>query len=180
MSINEKQLDPRIYAGLAALALTGLIALYVFEFPHLRNTIQVRWLVWGSLGFGLLTACIILYSLRARLTPLENHLPEFFSIGIFTVIFMPLFVSLLNRLPGADGYQSFEFLSEKPYVRSAYGIFANEHIKPTHYQLDVRDQGKLLRFEYKKQAYFPLSKPGEVIMLPVRKGLLGFRIVQLQ
>jgi hypothetical protein len=53
-------------------------------------------------------------------------------------------------------------------------------VKPSGWNLLVKDSGKLLRLKYKKQAYFPLSKPGDVILLPITKGLFGIEVVELK
>jgi hypothetical protein len=44
----------------------------------------------------------------------------------------------------------------------------------------VLKDGRLYAFHYKAQAYFPLTKPGETVLLPLRNGLLGFPVLQLQ
>ena len=81
-----------------------------------------------------------------------------------------------------------EFFSDKipwldsawPYFASGYGVLKDEKIQPTGYYLLVRQNGQMHRFKYKKQAYYPLTKPGEVIMLPVQRGIFGPRVVLLK
>ena len=170
----------RLLAVGAVLLLFGLIWLYTREFPILSNTIGVRWLLAGSAGAGVLLGCGILYALRQRLTPVEQHLPEVFTALIFSVLFMPLFASILNRAGGKTEYQSFEFVSEMPYLSSNYGLLKGEKIKPSGYSLRVKEGARLYRFQYKSQAYYPLTKPGETVSLPVCNGLLGFRIMELK
>lgn len=170
----------RLLAIFSVLLLFALIWRYVLEFPHLSNTIGVRGLLIGSLAIGLLLGAGALYGWRHRFTPWKNHLPEVFSILFVSVLFMPLFVSLLNRSLGQTTHQSFEFVSEMPYLASAYGIMKGEKIKPTGYLLTVREGKTLRRFRYKQQSYYPITQPGEKVLLPIRKGLLGFREMTLR
>ncbi|HRI59140.1 MAG TPA: hypothetical protein PK228_05445, partial [Saprospiraceae bacterium] len=81
---------------------------------------------------------------------------------------------------GTTGNQSFEFVSETPYLASNYGVLKGEKLQPTGYYLMVKENGREIRFKYKLQSYYPLTKPGEKILLPVRKGLFGCRVILLQ
>ena len=170
----------RLFALAAVLTLFGLVALYVREFSIFSNTIGVQSLIVGSVIVGLLLATGLLYRFRERLSPWERHIPESLMVLIFCTLFMPLFGSLLNRGLGRADYASFEFLSETPYVDSDYGFVKSKKVRPAGYYLSVRDQGRLLQFRYKKQAYFPLTQPGEKVLLPVRKVLFGFKVITLQ
>jgi hypothetical protein len=171
-------------ARLTALGFTllflGLIWLYVREFPLLSNTFQVKRLVVSAMFFGAVGAAGLLYVGRERFTPLRRHLPELASVLTAAVLFSPLLFSLLNRGLGKTEYQSFEFVSETPYLASAYGIIKGDKIKPSGYYLFVRENGRTHRLQYKKQAYYPITRPGEQVLLPVRKGLLGFRVAMLR
>ena len=158
----------------------GLLWLYVREFRIFSNTIGVKGLVWGAMAAGLLVAVGTLYYFRARFQPLNRHLTELALLVVLSVFFAPLFASWLNRAFGHQVEQSFEFVAERAYLASGYGILKGEALKPTGYYLDVRQNGQLYRFQYKSQAYFPLTRPGESILLPLRKGLFGVRVVELK
>jgi hypothetical protein len=121
-----------------------------------------------------------LYGFRKRLLPLEEHLPEVGTTVVFCILFAPLCASLLNRASGTTEYESFEFVSEMPYLSSNYGLLKGEKLKPTGIRLKVKEQDKLYLFQYKKQEYFPNTEPGEKVLLPMRKGLLGFRVLELE
>lgn len=171
---------PRLLAALLVLFSGMLLWLYVREFRYLSNTIGVKWLVIGSMLAMSLLITTILWKFRERFSPLERHLPEVLLIFVFCLLFAPLFGSLLNRGLGSPRPRSFEFVAETAYFASGYGILKGEKLKPTGWKLQVNDSGKILRFQYKKQAYFPLSKPGDVIMLPIQKGLFGIEVMELQ
>ncbi|MBL7802856.1 MAG: hypothetical protein JNL02_03910 [Saprospiraceae bacterium] len=178
----ENKPGPLFYATAVAgvLVFFGLIALYVREFPVFSNTIDAGQLVVTGLIAGAVLAGGLLYALRRRLTPLANHVPELMTILVFTVLLGPLMLSLLNRLGGREEYLSFEFLAETPYLASNYGFLKGEKLQPTGYHLQVRENGRLLRFKYKTQAYYPNTQPGDPVLLPVRKGLLGYRVMTLR
>ncbi|MEN9416090.1 MAG: hypothetical protein RLZ62_2394 [Bacteroidota bacterium] len=171
---------PRLFSVLLTLLFFGLILMYVKEFPFFSNTIEVKWLLTGALIAGLLIAVLIVALSFKKLAPLGRHIPELLFIGSVSLIFSPLFASLLNRYPGTDELQSFEFVSETPFIASRYGILKDEKLKPTGYRLKVRYKGRELSFRYKTQAYFPVTRPGEEILVPVRKGILGFYVVMLK
>lgn len=170
----------RLFAVTAVVLFFAAIGLYVREFPVLFNTIGARDLVLGSLFAAVLAAGGILWYLRERFRPWERHLPEALFALVFCPLFAPLAGSLLNRSIGKTAYEPFEFIAETPYVASGYGLLKGEKIKPGGYILTVREKGRGLQFKYKKQVYYPLTRPGETILLPVKKGLLGFRVVLLE
>ena len=171
---------PKLYAAFVVLAFFLLIALYANEYKYLSNTIGVQALVGGSVLLGLAAAGAGLWLGRQRFTPWNRHRLEVLVIVVFSLLFSPLFGSLLNRAFSLKSYESFEFVSEKPYFASGYGVLKDEKIQPTGYYLLVRQNGQMHRFKYKKQAYYPLTKPGEVIMLPVQRGIFGPRVVLLK
>lgn len=171
---------PRLFSVLVTLFFFALIWVYVKEFPFLSNTIGVKWLLAGAFTAGLVTAILIIALSFKKLSPPGRHIPELLFIGSVSLIFSPLFASLLNRYPGTDELRSLEFVSETPFLASQYGVLKGEKLKPTGYRLKVRHQGREISFRYKSQAYFPLTKPGEEILVPVRKGIFGFDVVMLK
>jgi hypothetical protein len=88
--------------------------------------------------------------------------------------------SWLNRGLGSTGYQTFQFVSEKAFVASGYGFLRGEMVKVSGYHLTVTEQGRVHKFKYKKQAYYPLTRQGEEISLPVIHGLFGSRVILLK
>ena len=158
----------------------GLLWLYVREFPVFSNTLGVKRLVLGAMAAGLAVAAAGLYCFRARFQPWNRHLTEMALIAVLSVFFAPLFGSRINRAFGRDIEQSFEFVAERPYLSSGYGILKGEILKPSGYYLDVKANGRLYRLQYKTQAYFPLTRPGERVLLPFKKGLFGFKVGQLR
>ncbi|MCB0531923.1 MAG: hypothetical protein H6574_02410 [Lewinellaceae bacterium] len=178
MRIND--LSAKLTAFGLVIAFGVLIWLYTREFAVFTNTIGAGNLVLGAMVAGILLAAVALYAFRQRLQPWDRHVPEIATALVFTTLFAPLFASLINRAGGPVEHQSFEFVSEIPYLSSNYGLLKGEKIKPSGIRLQVKEAGKLYRFQYKMQPYFPITEPGERILLPMRKGLLGFRVLQLK
>lgn len=179
-AMQPPPLHIRLLAWASVLVLLTGIILYTFEFRVFTNTIGVRALVLGAFAFGALAAVGMLYAWRHRLTPWENHLPETLSIVVLSMLFMPLLASRVNRAGGVIEHQSFEFVSEMPYLSSSYGILRGQPLKASGIRLTVKKEGQTYRFQYKTQEYFPLTKRGESVLLPVRKGLLGAGVVELR
>ncbi len=165
---------------LAVVLFILLVWVYVLEFAVLSNTLEVKVLVIGSMLVVATLTSGALWYWRERFTPFERHFPEVVLILVFSVLFSPLFGSLLNRSLGKNETQPFDFVSETAYFASGYGILKGEKWRPTGWRLTVREGKRERRLKYKSQAYFPLTKPGEKILLPVRRGILGVRVVQLQ
>jgi hypothetical protein len=178
--MNAISLRFKLLAWLAILIFAGLMWLYVREFAILFNTIGAGWLVAGSMLVGALAASGVLWRWHERFTPWERHLPEVLLILVFSVLFAPLFGSLLNRSLGKNDFQSFEFVSETPYFSSNYGLLKGEKLRPTGWYLTVQENRRQHKFKYTTQTYYPLTRPGETILLPVRKGFFGCRVVLLK
>lgn len=179
----ERQSDwlPKILALGYMLAVFGLVFLYVREFPFLGNTLNVKGLVLLSIGTTAAISAVGFWFLRKHLLPISKHIPEVVSVVFPLLFFAPLAGSRFNRLSETIENQEFKFVSEVPYLASPGGILEGEKIEPTGFRLTVRlDDGSLKIFKYKQQAYYPLTKPGELILLPMRQGLLGFSVLDLK
>lgn len=169
----------RLGAIFAVAVLFGLIWLYTQEYAVFTNTLQAGRLVLGAVVAGVGLAAGVLFSLRHRLTPWANHVPEVLLVVVFLPLFTPLFASRLNRAGGSVSHRPFEFVAEVPYIASAYGWLRFRPVEATGYRLLVKKDGCLYRFQYKRQRYFPLSQPGDTVLLPIRRGLLGAEVMEL-
>jgi len=170
----------RLYALAAVAIFVGLMMVYVRELDCLSNTIGLKPLLWGSLLVVASITAALLWRFRDRFVPLENHFPEVLCIAVFSLLFAPLWGSVLNRVVATKGSRTFLFISERTYFSSGYGWMRQESPKPTGWMLTVNDKGKVRQFRYKKQPYFPITQPGETIELPVVKGVFGVDIVDLR
>jgi hypothetical protein len=97
---------------------------------------------------------------------------------ILCALFAPLVGSLINRLFSIRAApQTFLFFDERPYASSRFGWIEGEKISPDGYYIFITRNGKLERIESKKPRFEGVERGAEV-ELPVRKGLLGFDVVQ--
>ena len=174
------QRNPKLFAVLFIIVFFGLIMLYVREFPVISNTLGARWLVIGSMAAALLVSGGLIWRSRERFTPIDRHRPDVAGIIIMSMFFAPLLGSWLNRTLGKPVSQPFEFVAETPYFATGYGILKGEKLTPSGYHLFVKEKGTTCRFEYKSQAYYPITKPGEVILLPICNGFFGARVMLLK
>lgn len=170
----------KIIAWAFVILFIGLVALYVQEFKIFTNTLEVKILVWGALFTGLALGGGLCYLWRKRFSPAENHLPEIMSCLVFPALFMPLFASLINRSGGKIQTTAFLFVKEGPFVAEPYRLFKGPPRQPSGYFLIVESKEKTYRFRYKTQPYFPITNPGDTILLPIRTGILGVRVLELQ
>lgn len=173
------QRNPWVFALIMTLGFFCMIWLYVQEFPVLSNTIGGKWLVIGSMTVGLMVAAAIVWRFRDRFTPWDRHRPDVTFIIICSMFFAPLLGSWINRGLGTTEFQSFQFVSEAPFVSTGYGVIPGDKIKVSGYHLNVVEGNTPHRFKYSSQSYYPLTKPGETIMLPICKGILGARVMLL-
>ena len=175
-----EQRNPYRTAALLTIAFFVLIYLYVQEFPILSNTVGGKYLVIASMFVGLLLSLMFIFYNKTRFQPYDHHRPDITFIIVCSMFFAPLLGSWLNRSLGKTTDQSFKFISEKPFYASGYGVIKGEKLKVTGYHLLVKGKNREHRFKYKKQAYFPLTKPGEEILLPLRKGIFGANVMLLK
>ena len=175
-----EQRHPRRLALIVTIILFSLIGLLVREFPILSNTMGAGSLVIASMLTGLLLSSFAVWHFRERFKPWDRHFPDVALVLVPCIVFAPLFGSLLNRGLGKTTSQTFEFVSELPFYASGYGMLKGEKAKASGYHLQARQNGKQYRFKYKSQAYYPNTKPGEKIMLPVREGFFGANVMLLK
>ena len=174
------RLTPNSLAFALVIVIIGLIWLYVREFEVFSRTLGISRLVIGSMLTAMLLATGAIYRWRERLQPWDRHATEVILVVVFGVLFAPLFGSWLNRMVGHTEQQPFEFVSEIPYLAAGYGVLKGEKVRPTGYRLQVRENGQLHRIRYKEHPYYPFTRPGDPVLLPVKVGWLGVRIVDLK
>jgi hypothetical protein len=166
------------FAGL--LAAFGLIVLYVKEFPVFSNTIGVKNVVIASFLVAVAISALLLFLLRNAWKPWREYWMQIVFLVFPILFFSPLLGSWINRISGVASNEAFQFVSESPYIAEAYGVLKNQKLRPAGYMLIAIQDGKTYKFKYKSQSYYPLSKSGDKILLPVKKGILGVKVVDLK
>jgi hypothetical protein len=172
----------KIRAIFISLLLIGLLWQYIAEFPTFDNTIGIGNLIGRSIGLAAILSVFCVFLLKKRLKPIENHLPEVFAILLIPLIFAPFFGSFLNRIGASEPTeQSFVFQKEVPFVMSRFGFLRSlQRETASGYHLFVENKDKKYRFRYTRQTYFPITKSGDMVLLPIKIGLFGYPIVDLK
>lgn len=166
-----------LYGG-AGFLIIFLIVLYVFEFSHFNRTLNARRLVVGSLLVGVILGVI----LGRRFQDSGEDMTEKIQIYVFFIficgLFMPLFGSLANRLLSFSAATPVpvEFVEEKPFYSSLYGMLRGERARTTGYYLFFYKDQRLHRIE-NKQPMFPNAQQGDTVAVPVKRGLFGVEFV---
>ncbi len=177
---NRIKLDKKGYAAvaLAFVLIIGSIVLYVFEFRRFDMILQVKKLLLFALFVGL----IIGYFIGRRLSAGEEEAFEkmriYMIVIVLTLVFTPLYLSLINRwLDFSDTeYKEAYFEKADAYISEKYGVLKGEDVKIAGYKLILIMDQEVLQFKA-KQNPFPNNKKGDKVLLPIKKGLLGVQYI---
>ncbi|MBK7408875.1 MAG: hypothetical protein IPL49_05480 [Saprospirales bacterium] len=165
----------KLLISLIALALLGLVVVYVFEFYYFQRTFHVqRLLLTGALiGAGVGAALGWRFS-RVVEDSVERIQVYVFCI-VLAVIFTPLLVSLSNRLlsPHPVQWEDVLFFEEKPYISERFGILKDEKVQTAGYHLFYSREGEIYRMDNRHKMGVSLKR-GDIFQIPVRQGLWGF------
>ena len=183
------KLSPReylIYGG-AGLLLLALVICYGFEIKwYKRITYPGRLLAYAALG-GALLGVVGGFALRQMLerrrgkpfSQLERMQLQLIAF-LLSAFFAPLFGSWINRaLAGPPQWETFVFYKEQAHASSRYGYVKGESIRPDGYYLYVLRNGRLHRFDLPQSVAKGL-KQGADISLPMRKGMLGSDVLDIE
>ncbi len=171
----------KILAWLTILAVVGLTTAYVLEFHWLGNTFEAEKLV----GFSIMAALMIGAFLGWKFQ--KNGEEQVDKIRIWAVcllvpaLFAPLLGSWSNRLlsPHPVENKQFEFFEEKPFAQSRFGFIKGETITPDGYYIFVFYNNELQRIR-SKRSHFQGRQRGDMVELPVKKGLWGFETAMVE
>ena len=166
-----------IYGGLGLIFIL-LVVLYVFEFRVFDRTLEVKTLVIRSLLFGILPGAWLGYLFRRSGKDLTEKVQIYVFFILMSVLFMPLFGSLTNRMLSFRPVRTVqvELEGETPFYASRFGVIKGEKIEPTGFYTFFYYNGHLERLK-SKQALFPGKERGDQVDLDLRKGLWGYDLV---
>jgi hypothetical protein len=168
----------KIIAWLTILATVGLTSGYVLEFHWLGNTFEAGKLAAYSTLAALLLGAFLGWKFHKKGEEQVDKIRIWAACLIIPTVFAPLLGSWSNRLlsPYPSGQRQFEFFEEKPYAQSRFGFIEGETITPDGYYVFVFYNNELQRIR-SKDPLFQGKQRGEMVELPVRKGLWGFETV---
>ncbi|GAB4251937.1 MAG: hypothetical protein Kow0027_16290 [Saprospiraceae bacterium] len=175
MSTNTLNWKVKAIAWGSVIAIIGLIFGYSLEFRHFSNTLDVERMVGLALLLGAATGAWLANRLSRTESTSVGKLRWWVSMLVLCTLFMPLFVSWLNRLPLSNTTKrvTVEFIEEKPFAQERFGLEKGKKIAPDGYFIFVNYQGEIIRFRADKPQ-FPGKKRGDLVPLELRPGNLGF------
>ncbi len=162
-----------IYIAIALL-LVGGIALYVFEFYYFQRTFELKPLLLIPAALGVALGAGLGWKLSRDAEDGVEQIQVYLLCIVLSALFLPLLASLSNRLlsPHPVVWEDVVFFEEKAYVSDRFGIIGGEPAKPRGYYLFILRKGKLERID-NRHSMSPAPERGEIILIPVRKGLWG-------
>ncbi len=164
----------KIIAWLCVLGLIALIILYAIELGHIGNTIGYLNLIWKSILISIFIGVLLGRQFQGKGEELVDKIRIWSACILLPAFFAPLLGSLTNRnlSDHISESKTFEFIEEKAFVSSAYGL----QKRPDGCYLFVFYDGKIERFKRKECHYLALKR-GEEISLTIKKGLWGYEVV---
>lgn len=162
---------------LIALAFVAIPVLYTFEISHLNQTLHAGQMMMIALVIGLVIGIVLGYRLQKNSTDTVERMRTYAACIILSALTLPLLVSLSNRLLSFRPTQrvQVEFVEESPRFSNRFGAFENA-IQPTSYFTFFYKNSELLKIQT-SESLFPDAKRGDLVTLPLKRGLWGFEFV---
>ncbi len=161
----------------------GTIVLYVFEFDWFDRIFDV-----GDLLIrGAIIGVIVGFEMSRRWTKNLKTTLEKVQVAVFVIVLcgllFPLLASLSNRLLSYHKAEdrTVEFISLKPTSQQRFGLTKDDleqSIEADAYHLFFVYKEKVVRIEV-DNPYFYDKKQGDMIKIPIQKGLWGYEFVPL-
>ncbi len=156
----------------------GIIAVYANELVQFSNTFESEKMVGYSLALGALLGGALGFWWSKSVEEVEDKIQIYAACIICLALFMPLAASLTNRIfaqPIENKY--FKFVQRIPYSANRFGItkqLAQSVVQADGYFLYAEyKNNKVERLKVKHPMFEEITR-GDMILLPVRTGLLGF------
>lgn len=164
--------------ALIVLAFVALPVLYTLEVDPLNRTLHGGRMVAIALVLGIVVGVLLGYRFQKMTNDAVGKIRSYAVSIILAALIFPLFVSLSNRLLSFRAVQNVqvEFVEESPRYSSRFGA-ANGAVAANAYLTFFYKDQDLLRIQT-RQSRFSGAKRGDLVILPIKKGLWGFDIVQ--
>ena len=154
---------------------------YMREIIWFQNTINrgdmlLKLAAFGA-AFGLLLGVVLKLLWQKKDT--VEVIQLFAGCIFFTALLMPLLGSLYNRTFAEDVVnQEVTFVSEKAYYKSI-GQMKGQEMPANGYYIRFLRDSDTVRVEVKSPKY-PNKTAGETILMPTKKGALGYEVVMIE
>lgn len=164
-----------IKAVLAVMLIFAAIVLYVFQFDHFGKLLDGKYFLLLSAGIGLLIGSLIGHQFAKEEFELAEKMRLYVFCAGLTIVFMPLLIGLINRYLDFSPPQQaqVQLLELKTGISQPFGYVKGEKLKPNYRMVILYDQ-TIYKLTFKEPA-FTQHTPGDMITIPIRKGLLGIR-----
>ncbi len=175
------KLKSKLLAFAAVVVLFGVIVFYVQEFQWFQNYLSPKKMVLGSMLFGLLIGLLLGFRFQKFGEELIDKIQIWSVCLVVSVLPMPLLASLTNRLLAERSTHEtqVEFWEEKANLSNIYGYIKGEPKANLGYYIFVILDGEIVRLKSMKPR-FPNAAQGDLVAIPVRRGLLGANFVDWQ
>lgn len=167
------------YTAIAALFLLLLI-LYVLEFPYFSNTFEVQKMVIFAMILGAAFGAFLGFRYQYVAKDSLERFQVYTAFIVLSIIFMPLVMSLSNRLLSFQTMrqEQVELFQVEARVSERFGLLKGDAIQANSYYIFFIRNGELKRIKT-EQDIFKNNKKGDLIQLPVKKGIWGYEVVIL-
>lgn len=167
------------YTALAGFFLL-LIILYVFEFPYFSNTFEVQKMVIFAMILGAAFGAFLGYRYQYIAKDSVERFQVYTTFVVLSLIFMPLLVSLSNRLLSFQPIrqEQIEVFQVEARLSERFGVLKDDTVQPNSYYIFFIRDGNLERIKT-DQVIFANKEKGDMIQLPIKKGLWGYEVVML-
>lgn len=158
-----------------------LIVLFVFEIPHFNRTFYVGRMVVASMVIGLIIGSICGWIIAQRVDGTVEKASAFLLTMIPTILFMPTVVSISNRIISFSDVQkeTVELVSVDGRIKERFGLLKNEEAKIGNYDIFFIRDNQVEKISTPVNM-FPNAEEGDLVQIPVRKGLWGFEYIALE
>ena len=163
--------------GSIGLLILGLPVLYAFELEYFPRYTNISAFLIFAFTAGLFSGSGIAYFFRNR----ANNATETMQIYIFCIItsliFSPLFFSLVNRILPLNTYKKeVQIINVEQRISSRFGAKKGEKLVSNQLKISYLKEGK--RFDYTtKSMVLKDAKRGDFVEVEFKKGLLGFEYI---
>lgn len=169
----DKEHLPKIVLGIIGFFV--IIVLYANELSWYNNTFDRNSLIITALILGVLIGLAIGYRLQKPERETIATFQIYMAAIVLSALLMPFVLSLSNRVLSFRGIteEPVEFVRNEAYNANRFGKIPQEN--PDGYYSFVIRKGTVVRLHTEQPVYENATR-GTTVVLPVKKGLLGYDI----
>jgi hypothetical protein len=149
------------------------IVLLVQEFRHFGLLWQIDRVLFAALGLFMLGFAALWVYTKKQYGEVKAYATE---IALAALCILPICLLLATKLNGITTVKEevpFTFIAERGNIKAPFGLLEFETKQITWNLMAIGENGDQTTFTYKGSARYPLTQPGELILLPMERGLLG-------